>query len=516
MSGKEETQNLELLLEVGRLLSSKLELNELLTTVMQLATRVVDSETASLLLVDEKKQELYFHVALGLDPELAKIRVKIGEGIAGTVARDAKPMIVNDVNKDARWTSKVDDESGFVTRSILAAPIVLKDRCIGVIEAINHKHGDFTFKELRIFEAFASQAAVAVENARLFASLQEEKTKLSTLVDEMHDAALLINDKGEIILSNGAASRLLGCKDLQLFTAAARGFVFDPPFGSIFSPEGKVAHFEAVREEPKKLVLAGTSSAIRDEKTGEIQGRVVVFRDITQEKHEEGLKRSFLSLISHKLKTPLSSITGYGQLVLEDLKTNKGSDMNIKFLGTVQTQAQKLASLVEKLLNYTVLEELDDAECTKAPFKVDDILKEAVDSMQSLLDEKKASAELKGPCGLSAVGDPILVRDAVKNLIENGVKFNEGEAKISVWAERQDGLVDIHVRDSGPGIPHEEHEKVFGKFYQIDDSFTGQIEGWGLGLTFVQKVTEKLGGSVRLESSANAGSTFTVSLPAAD
>ena len=131
-----QAEHFELLLEVGRLLSSKIELDELLTSVMQLAARVVDAETASLLLVDEATNELYFHVALGLDPNLAKVRLKMGVGIAGATAQSAEPMIINDVRKDPRWSSKMDKDSGFVTRSILAAPILLKGRCIGVVEAI--------------------------------------------------------------------------------------------------------------------------------------------------------------------------------------------------------------------------------------------------------------------------------------------------------------------------------------------------------------------------------------------
>jgi len=191
MPSSRRAEHFELLLEAGRLLSSKLDLQDLLTTVMQLAAKVVDAETASLLLVDLNTDELYFHVALGLPPELADIRLKMGEGICGAVAASGQPLIINDVHKDPRWSSKVDQDSGFATRSILATPILVKGRCIGVVEAINRNAGDFSAEDLRIFEAFASQAGVAIENARLFASLQEERAKLSTVFNEMRDAALL-------------------------------------------------------------------------------------------------------------------------------------------------------------------------------------------------------------------------------------------------------------------------------------------------------------------------------------
>ncbi|MEK9145853.1 MAG: GAF domain-containing protein, partial [Elusimicrobiota bacterium] len=200
-------EDLEILLEAGNLLAAKLDLSELLTTIMKLAARIVDAETGSLFLVDERTQELYFHVALGLPPEVAKIRLKMGQGIVGVTAQEGKPQIVNDVSKDPRWSKKVDKDSGFVTRSILAVPVVLKGRLIGVVEAINKIEGIFTPRDVRIFEAFAAQAAVAIDNARLFASLSEEKAKLSTLFDEMTDAAVLCDGEGKVLLANGAARK---------------------------------------------------------------------------------------------------------------------------------------------------------------------------------------------------------------------------------------------------------------------------------------------------------------------
>ena len=184
-------QTLELLLEVGRLLSSKLELSDLLTSVLELSTRVVDAESASLLLLDEKTQELYFDVALGLGPDAAKVRLPLGAGIAGSVAKSRAPEIINAVRSDARWSPAMDEASGFVTRSILAVPMLIKGRLVGVLEAINKSDGGFTEADLRAFEAFASQAAVAIENARLFASLREERFKLATVFAQMTDGAAL-------------------------------------------------------------------------------------------------------------------------------------------------------------------------------------------------------------------------------------------------------------------------------------------------------------------------------------
>lgn len=511
----QQAEHFELLLEVGRLLSSKIELDELLTSVMQLAARVVEAETASLLLVDLTTDELYFHVALGLDPALAKIRLKMGQGIAGATAQSAQPMIINDVKKDPRWNSKMDKDSGFVTRSILAAPIMLKGRCIGVVEAINHINGDFTVTDLRVFEAFASQAAIAIENARLFSSLKEQNQTLDTLLNEIRDAAFLTDGQGTVLVANAAAKQFLGSEGVRL-DAALAGMTLTPPMAAIIGGNEPLVAFEAVREAPNKLVLAGTATLIRDGTSGALKGRVVVFRDVTDERREEGLKRNFLSLISHKLKTPLSSITGYSQLLYEDARKKPEAAFQASSLRTILTQGQKLSGLVDKLLNFTVLEELKDQAIDKKPFDLSVVLRQAVDAMEPWIVEKEAKVSVDHAPGLEPLGDSALTREVLKNLVENGLKFSRAKPPaVTVSAVRAEGGVEIRVADNGPGIPPEERAKVFEKFYQIDASFTGQIEGWGLGLPFVKKVVERLDGTVRLESGPEGGTVVVVTLPAA-
>lgn len=513
-SADSKTESLELLLKAGLLLSSKLDLSDLLHSILELGARIVNAETASLLLVDPKTDELYFDVALGLDPQLASVRLKMGQGIAGSVAQSAKPLIINDVSRDPRWSSGMDQSTGFTTRSILAAPICIRGRCIGVVEAINHIDGGFSEDDLRVLESFASQAAVAIENARLFASLQEEKTKLATLLNEMRDAAVLADPAGRILVANEAARRYFSSEGHapETLQDTVRGLTLSPPLEAVAASPEPVVAFEAVREAPKRLVLAGTASLLRDE-DGRPSGRVVVFRDVTEERQEELLKRSFLSLISHKFKTPLSSINGYSHLLLEDMKDLQ--DFHKKALRTIHEQGVKLDGLVQKLLNYTVMENLDAAGTERRPFPLKEPLGEALAALKPWLEEQAAEVRTAVPEGLQAVGDPVLVREALKNLIENGAKFAPpGRRAVAVTARALDGSVEVRVEDQGPGIPPEELERVFQKFHQVEASFTGQVEGWGLGLSYVRKVVEKLGGSVRVDSRLGRGSTFIVTLPA--
>ncbi len=500
-------QTLELLLEVGRLLSSKLELSELLTAVLELSTHVVGAESASLLLLDEKTQELYFDVALGLGPDATKIRLPLGQGIAGAVAKNRAPEIINVAREDPRWSPAIDEQSGFVTRSILAVPMLIKGRLVGVLEAINKRDGDFSDADLRAFEAFASQAAVALENARLFSSLKEERFKLATVFEQMTDGAALTDPAGKVLLSNAAASHLLGT-ELTDLVASLSAMAVTPSIPELFSGDRPVLDFAAVRKDPTLLVLEGR---VTRAPLGDSDGRLFVFRDRTESFRQERLKRTFLSFISHKLRTPLAIVTGFADILLSELGAETEQPIS-KAVRAIRSQSGKVSELVDKLLSYTTIES-SDTQIKPEPFSLDEAIKEALEALKEKIDKREATVEATAT-GLILMGDKRLVVEALKNLIDNAVKFNvKHSPAIALRAESQGDWAAVTVTDTGPGVPPEELERVFSRFHQVEKDFTGQQEGMGLGLAFVRKVAELHGGSAILSSKLGMGSTVTLTLP---
>ena len=482
-------------------------MGKLLKTVLTLAARVMGAESASLLLLDNAAQELYFHTALDLGDKVSGVRLKLGQGIAGSVARDRKPAIINDARKDPRWSPAMDASTGFTTRSILAMPLVFKGRLIGVVEAINKKVGDFTAEDLDAFEAFASQASVAIENARLFSSLREEKLKLDTVVSEMTDGVILADGSGKIVLANESARKLLGrAAPPRALSDGFAPFKLTPALDELFGGDGRTQDFVAEREEPKKLVLSG--------KLGRLEsGRLCVFRDVTDEWNKERIKRTFLSLISHKLKTPLAAVIGFADLLTDELKELKAPPTALKASATILSQGRKLGELVDKLLRYVTIQ---DPESTVRLEKngVDDLVGDALKMMGPWLLERGGSVEYSGAPGASLVCDRDRLIEVVRNLVENAVKFDDKpQRRVYVRAESRRGWVALSVEDTGRGIPPEDREKVFSQFHQIETFFTGQVDGWGLGLPYVKKVVENHGGQVLLESALGKGTTVTVTLP---
>ena len=181
MQLQKTVENLRKVLELNSIINSTLNLEELLGILMKTAEQVMNSQVASLMLVDEKSHDLIFKVALGeKGGELKeKFRIRMGEGIAGSVAESGNSLIVNDVQNDARFAKRFDDSTGFQTKAILCVPMKAKGKVIGVLQAINPVGRDtFSANDQALFETFADQAAIAIENAQLHGEIvKQERTK---------------------------------------------------------------------------------------------------------------------------------------------------------------------------------------------------------------------------------------------------------------------------------------------------------------------------------------------------
>jgi len=513
-------ESLEMLVIVSRLLSSKLEIAELLMTIMRLASRVVGAERASLYLLDEKTHELYFDVALGLPEDVQKMRFKLGEGIAGTCATEGRALIINDVANDPRHTQKVDNKSGFVTRSLLTCPMIIKGKVIGVVQAINKSDGDFVMADQNNFEAFASQAAIAIENSRLFSSVKEEKRKLEIVFKRIKEGAILTTLEGEIIILNNSAKLYLEYEKYKFtnISQALENFSVKPPFSEIVRTEIPLARFEIMREKPKKFYLDGSAIKLfKEDRDGNsvLEGWLWILSDITAQKIEEYMARNFLSLISHKFKTPLACINGFSQILNEEAVSKNMPEMVQKSASTIMSQGTKLTNLVESLLDFVTIDSLEESAINKTKFDVGEAFAETIETMTARLkDTPGVTFKAVVPEPIAVTADKTLIQSALKDLVDNAVKFNPGKEKLVILsAQVKDGHVLISVGDNGPGIPGEEIDNVFNKFYQVEASFTGQVEGWGLGLALVKKVAAVHLGSVLVKSQLQKGSVFTIVLP---
>ncbi|MEW6675041.1 MAG: HD domain-containing phosphohydrolase [Nitrospirota bacterium] len=167
-------KQLNTLIELSSLINSTFDTREIRKRAIEAATRLMDAEAGSLLLVDQETGELFFEVALGEKGEkLKEIRLKKGEGIAGWVAEHGEPVIIHNVQSDPRFFKLADEKTAFITKNMICVPVKTKDRILGVLQAVNKKHNSFDSEDLNIFNALANQVAIAIENSNLYQELKE-------------------------------------------------------------------------------------------------------------------------------------------------------------------------------------------------------------------------------------------------------------------------------------------------------------------------------------------------------
>ena len=200
MTSSTPSKDLEEILKISMLINSTFETNEVLNRIMDSANRVVKAEASSILLIDEKQDSLYFHVALGdKGEEVKKFTVKMGEGIAGWVAKHSKPLLVPDVQKDDRWFKDISKKVNYQTKSILCVPLKLKDKIIGVLEVINKIGGNsFSIEDQSLLETFSNLAAISIQNARSYQDIKFENINLKKELSHGKSPQEFIGDSGII------------------------------------------------------------------------------------------------------------------------------------------------------------------------------------------------------------------------------------------------------------------------------------------------------------------------------
>jgi len=219
---EEKIERLSTLISVESSINSTLDLSQLLTYLMTCATKVMKAKDSSLMLVDERTNELVFKIALGeAGSQVQEFRIKMGQGIAGQVALSGEPIVVSDTSKDERFDASIDMATGFETKSIMCVPITLREKVVGVIEVLNAGYsGPLTEEDLDIFSAFASTAGIALQNARLFSAIQNSFEHICNLLDA---GALMTDENGELVMINKIGRELLGLGDAANITVESIG-----------------------------------------------------------------------------------------------------------------------------------------------------------------------------------------------------------------------------------------------------------------------------------------------------
>jgi len=234
--------------------------------------------------------------------------------------------------------------------------------------------------------------------------------------------------------------------------------------------------------------------------------------DRTESRRLEETRRDFVANISHELKTPIGAVSLLAE-ALQDAIDDPA--MVKKFAANLQREANRLASLVQDIIQLSRLQSAE-AVANAALLDLSGVVAEAVERNHFLAESKQIRIRVDAPRGHKIYGDHEMLSTAIKNLIENAILYSEEGSQVGVGLRAVDGIAEISVADNGVGIPAEEQDRIFERFYRVDASRSRQTGGTGLGLSIVKHVALNHRGDVRLFSQPGLGSTFTLRLPVAD
>ncbi len=562
--------------DVGVALGTTLDLDQLLELILEKITEALEADRTTLYLLDEANDELVSRIAQGQD--VRSIRLKMGRGIAGHVARTGKPLAVHAAYDDPRFSAEWDMLSGYRTRSILAAPMKNHlGKTIGVVQVLNKTRGEFTDDDADILAALATQAAVSIDNSRLFMSVTQKNIQLldtkeqlehrvrdlkllfelehamgrAVSLDELfmavlgeamraceakmgavalrdpedHVGTLYIIDErakkmkrvpfpedvgligwairnNEVLVSSDAESdpRRDRALDDRVGGAIAKTALAAPFEGEHNAPMGAIAIYNKRRGRPfseedrglVELIAANASTAIRLQLSREAREREVRLTTIGR----------LLSGVIHDLKTPLTVIRGYVQMMqASNIAEERGNFAKLilkqfDHIGAMQREVLEFARGEKSVLSRKVYVQkfFDDVRTQLEG----DLAKRGVELVVDV--QERGTARFDEGKMLRVIHN--LARNAAEAMEPKGGKF-----VIKVTRDKSEPTLVLSFSDTGPGIPKQIEHRLFQSFVT-----GGKKGGTGLGLAIVKKIADEHGGTVGVQSSAR-GATFTLRIP---
>jgi signal transduction histidine kinase len=504
-TAKARANQLQLLGEIGREITSTLDLEVALENAMINTQKLLDVEACVLFLLDERGEKLVLKASGGRRVRIRDVAIRLEEGIAGWVTRNQKPLIVNDVRTNPLYHSAIDGQTGLLTNSVLCVPMAQRDEVLGVIEAINHPNGAFGETDQQLLTSVAAWAAVALENANLFRRVTEERSKLEATLVETADAVVLTDLSGKIVLINQTACQAFRIDADEAMGKRAAAVFADNPLGELLADDRIELPMRQEVTTPGDRVLHATISEISG------VGKVVVMQDITAFKQIDRMRSQLLGTAAHDLKNPLNAIRLGADLLMEANLT----DQQRKALNMMQRATDSMANLITSLLETIRVE--STATLINEPCPVNDLIRRAIEDLRPLANAKKHTIVYETPKkDLVIMGDPERLNSVMNNLLSNAVKFTQEGGRIEIEATWDESTVTISVEDNGPGIPEEEIPRIFEHLFRgritVEDP-ENPIDGTGLGLALTKTVIEQHGGEIWVESEEGDGSVFYYTLP---
>lgn len=489
-------EELDTLSNVGRSVTASFNIDNILATVVDAAVEFTQAEQGSLLLLDPETGELYMQAAKNIGEEIVKtFRIPAENSLAGTVIETGEPVLyTGDTPKKIR--------TAYLVQDLMYVPLRTRKGIIGVLGVDNQvKKSPFHENHLAAVSAIADYAAIALENAQLFASSELERRKLDTILTKVIDGVMVVDHENKVVFMNPTAR--------EAFHVSSHKLVGRPIYDAVQHPELlKIFRLKESQYPARREIALENGKVLNVQATliPEV-GLAITMQDITQMKELDRIKSDFVSTVSHDLRSPLTAILGYIELLDRVGPLNQ---MQKEFVQRVHLSVQNITNLINDLLDLGRIEAGFDTQ--KEYFSIEEILNLIITEMREEADSKDQVIMLEiSPDTPNFYASPTRIQQVLGNLIGNSIKYTQENGWIKVKAYTEANQLIIQVADNGQGIPISEQSYIFDRFFRASN--TDGASGTGLGLAIVKSIVESHQGRVWVESIPSRGTTFTVVLP---
>lgn len=507
----------EYLLKISRALTAQLDLTAVLRMILEAAGDLLNGHAGLIILP----------AADAAQPSTSEssYRVRVSFGIPAQLIQYLKPLWENGVEINAaqlgRHLRRINRTPGLRLQQVVALQMHIREQSLGMIY-IFRSSGGFTTIDRQVLEAFRDQASIAVNNARLYEQVTEEKRRLDAILEGSADGVMILDPSFRLTMFNRALVSLTGWAtsdaigkhhdkvlilrnkrdSMTLNEAAAGGW---PLAGS-----GPLYVEGDLQRRDGSLVSVGITYAPLFSPNGQLVNVIGNVRDITRFREADQLKNTFISIISHELKTPVALIKGYaGTLSRED--TEWDPDTVRASARIIEEESDRLTALIDNLLDASRLQ-AGGLKLNLTDVALDKLAQRQIELFRTQTTKHELLAEFE-PSFPLIQGDAARLEQLLNNLVSNAIKYAPDGGPIRVSGRTLADAVEVTVSDQGIGISVEEQASIFKRFYRVDDALSRRAQGSGLGLFIAHAIVEAHGGRIWVNSAPTQGSAFTFSLP---
>jgi PAS domain S-box-containing protein len=514
------TQQRDFLLEITRAITAQLDLSEVLRRVLHASVVMLAGRVGVIALRDEHDGLFYVRAYTGITsdivPDLNQKLIELVEGTNDGLSREY-------LNEKLREMADTIDEE---LEQSVAMPLVFAQNPLGLLIVFRSYQTTITGDDLTTLQSFADQAAIAVQNAQMYERINQERQRLAAILNNSGDGVFTLNPDMTFQQVNMAFERMTGWStDEAIGMSKDEVIIWDKLENHDLETaiiagwphrHNEQSHIETiyvegdlVRRDGMALSIGITYAPLLTE-DGRLASIIANVRDITNFRKAQEMQSVFISTIHHELRTPIAIIKGYAStLRREDVEWDHSVIRDNSAI--IEEEADRLTTLVEDLLTASKIQAEREVKLNLADVRLEPV---AARSVERLEGQSKHRIVLSFPDNFPIIqGDEARLRQAIDNLLTNAIKYSPSSKTITVGGRFTDSHITLFVRDEGEGIPSDQIDKIFDRFYRIDDKLTRKTQGTGLGLYLVKAIVEAHQGEISVKSHIGHGSTFYFTLP---